>query len=533
MNTYLSIFVIALACSLVVTPIIRRVAQRRGWFDLPHDKRRVHSRPIPRLGGVAIYFSMLATLATLTLINNLLTESLRTSRFRLMGVLTSATLVFLFGLYDDFRGSGAALKFAALTVGATVLYFWGVSITAVSIPFVGSINLPPLVGYLVTVLWIVGISNAFNLIDGMDGLAAGAALFATLVMLVVSFVQGNVAVTVLTLAMTGALIGFLRYNFNPASIFLGDCGALFIGFTLASLSILGAQKASTVVAVAIPMMAFGLPIIDTSFTMIRRFISGKPIFQGDREHIHHMLLARGWSQRNVAFVLYSLCAVFSLLALLTVGGGGGGRITAVTLIVMAAAVVFVAGRLRYPELDEIKAGLKRTIGDRRVRVANHVRVRRACRMMGQAQNVAAIFAAARELLNSAEFVYATIELGCGNPAANRKALDRGNQSHGAELREGLIRWQWERGDVEGHEIVDSNLFWNIRLPLSSMARNWGAITFYREFGGDELLLDINYLINLVQRELTVAVERVFTVELKPEVITLSGERKISVMAAKA
>ena len=121
----------------------------------------------------------------------------------------------------------------------------------------------------------------------------------------------------------------------------------------------------------------------------------------------------------------------------------------------------------------------------------------------------------------------------GNPAANRKALDRGNQSHGAELREGLIRWQWERGDVEGHEIVDSNLFWNIRLPLSSMARNWGAITFYREFGGDELLLDINYLINLVQRELTVAVERVFTVELKPEVITLSGERKISVMAAKA
>jgi hypothetical protein len=224
--------------------------------------------------------------------------------------------------------------------------------------------------------------------------------------------------------------------------------------------------------------------------------------------------------------------VFSLMALLTVGEGGGGRITAVTLIVMAAAVIFVAGRLRYPELDEIKAGIKRMIGDRRVRVANHVRVRRACRMMGQAQNVGAIFAAARELLNSAEFVYATIELGCGNPAANRKALDRGNQPHGAQLRDGIIHWQWERGDVEGHEIVDSHLFWNIRLPLSS-TRDWGAITFYREFGGDELLLDINYLINLVQRELTTSVERVFTVELKPEVITLSGERKIRTLAAKA
>lgn len=533
MNTYLSIFVIALVCSLVATPLIRRVAQRRGWFDLPIDKRRLHSRPIPRVGGAAIYVSILVTLTSLALIKNLLTESLMGNRARLLGVLASATVVFLFGLFDDFRGSRAAWKFAALTVGATVLYFSGVSITAVSIPFVGSISLPPLIGYLVTVLWIVGISNAFNLIDGMDGLAAGAALFATLVMLVVSFVQGNVAVTVLTLAMTGALIGFLRYNFNPASIFLGDCGALFIGFTLAALSILGAQKASTVVAIAIPMMAFGLPIIDTSFTLIRRFISGKPIFQGDREHIHHMLLERGWSQRNVAFVLYSLCAAFSLLALLTVGEGGSGRITAVTLIVMAAAVVFVAGRLRYPELDEIKAGIKRTLGDRRVRVANHVRVRRACRMMGHAQSVGAIFAAARELLNSAEFVYATIELGCGNPAVNRRALNREEQSHGAELRDGVIHWQWERGDVEGHEIVHSNLFWNIRLPLSSTTKDWGAIIFYREFGGDELLLDINYLINLVQRELTTAAERVFTAELKPEVITLSAERKINALAAKA
>ena len=532
MNTYLSIFVIGMVCSLIATPIIRRIAQRRGWFDLPNDKRRVHSRPIPRLGGVAIYASVVVTLASLSLVENLLTDSLRTSRRSLIQVLGTATLVFLFGLYDDFRGSRAALKFAALTVAATVLYFWGISITAVSIPFVGSIKLPPLLAYAFTVIWIVGISNAFNLIDGLDGLAAGAGLFATIVMLIVSFVQGNIGVTVLTLALTGALIGFLRYNFNPASIFLGDCGALFIGFTLAALSMLGAQKASTAVAVAIPMMAFGLPIIDTSFTMVRRFISGKPIFQGDREHIHHMLLARGWSQRNVAFALYSLCAVFSLLALLTAGEGGGSRVTAVTLIVMAAAVVFVAGRLRYPELDEIKAGIKRTIGDRRVRVANHVRVRRACQMMGQAQNVNAIFAAARELLSSAEFVYATIELGCENPAANRKALSRGS-AQGAELRDGRIYWQWERGDVEGHEIVQSNLFWNIRLPLSSYTQDWGAITFYREFGGDELLLDINYLINLVQRELTLAAERVLTIELKPDIITLSAERRIRTLAAKA
>lgn len=532
MNTYLTIFVIALVSALVMTPIIRRVAQRRGWFDVPNEERRLHTRPIPRLGGVAIYLSVLATLAPLPLLDNLLTEAVKPAWQKLLGVIASATMVFLFGVYDDFKGSKASLKFIALSLAATVLYFSGVSISGISIPFFGSVNLPPLLGFVFTLVWIVGISNAFNLIDGMDGLAAGAGLFATLVMLVVSFVQGNVAVTILTLALTGALIGFLRYNFNPASIFLGDCGALFVGFTLASLSILGAQKASTAVAVAIPMMAFGLPIIDLSFTVIRRFISGKPLFQGDREHIHHMLLARGWSQRNVAFALYSLCALFSVLGLLTASEGGGSRITAVTLIVMAVAVVFVGGRLRYPELDEIKAGIKRNVGDRRVRVANHVRVRRACRMMGEAATIGEIFAATHELLKSAEFVYATIELGCGSTAANWKAFTRAAETYGAKLRDGVIVWEWERGDVEAHEIVDSNLFWNLRLPLSSSTTDWGAITFYREFSSDELLLDINYLINLVQRELTLAAERVLAIELR-ENLTVSGERRMAARAAKA
>jgi UDP-GlcNAc:undecaprenyl-phosphate GlcNAc-1-phosphate transferase len=213
------------------------------------------------------------SLAPLPLLDNLLTESLRPNRYRLIGVLLSATLVFLFGLYDDFKGSGASWKLAVLTIAASVLYLWGVGITGVSIPFLGSIALPPVLGFALTILWVVGISNAYNLIDGMDGLAAGAGLFATLVLLMVSLVQGVTAVTVITLVMAGSLIGFLRYNFNPASIFLGDSGALLIGFSLAALSMLGAQKASTAVAVAIPLMAFGLPLVDTVFTMVRRFVS--------------------------------------------------------------------------------------------------------------------------------------------------------------------------------------------------------------------------------------------------------------------
>jgi hypothetical protein len=204
------------------------------------------------------------------------------------------------------------------------------------------------------------------------------------------------------------------------------------------------------------------------------------------------------------------------LALLTVGGGGGGRITAVALVVMASAIIFIGGRLRYLEMDEIKAGIRRNVGDRRLRVANNVRIRRACGMMSKAETLAAIFSAAQELLKSAEFTYATIELTCGEAEANQKVFDSetkeasGIAGHGAKIKNGVIWWEWERGDVEGYEIIESHLFWNIRLPLSMETEERGAISLYREFGNDELLLDINYLINLFQRELTLAAERIFS-----------------------
>ena len=187
---------------------------------------------------------------------------------------------------------------------------------ALSVPFLGTVQLPPVLSYVVTIVWLVGITNAFNLIDGIDGLASGAALFASLVLLVVSFLQERSLVIVVTLVLCGSLAGFLRYNFNPASIFLGDSGALFVGFTLAALSVVGTQKAATAIAVVVPILAFGFPMVDTAMTMGRRLISRKPIFEGDNEHIHHMLLARGWSQRKVALVLYGVCASFAMVAVI-------------------------------------------------------------------------------------------------------------------------------------------------------------------------------------------------------------------------
>src|SRR5205085_2303730 len=417
-----------------------RVCVRYGWLDEPRDKRRVHAKPVPRLGGVAIYAALLVALAVLPFIHNLLTQTLSDSRRQLFIVLVPATCALLFGIYDDFRGTNARFKFIAQGLAGVLFYVLGGRIEMLSVPLVGTVHLPLALGCALTVLWTIAITNAFNLIDGIDGLATGTALFAALVLLAVSLMLGHPMVTVMTVALCGALVGFLPYNFNPASIFLGDSGALFIGFTLAALSVEGAQKASTAVAVAIPLIAFGLPVLDTVFAVVRRFIGNRPLFDGDREHIHHKLLERGWSQRRVVLVLYGVCAVFGLLALLFVHDAGM-RTTGLILFVTGVAVVCLVGSLRYHEVEELRAGVRRNLGERRLRVANHVRVLRASRTLSQARMLGDIFGALQELLEAGEFVYAVVQMGRTSAAArNEELLAREREAawaRAAELRDGL------------------------------------------------------------------------------------------------
>lgn len=514
MNTYLAIFMIGLCSSLMLTPIVRRVCERYGWLDEPRDERRIHRIAVPRLGGVAIFLSVVFALACLAFIHNSVTQSLKTHRWQLLAALVPATLIFLLGVYDDLRHANARLKFAAQALAAALFYALGGRIEVLSAPFVGFVELPAVLSFAVTVLWIVAITNAFNLIDGIDGLGAGAALFASFVMIVISVVLGHPFVTVVALALAGALVGFLRYNFNPASIFLGDSGSLFIGFTLATLSVQGTQKASTAVAVAIPLMAFGVPIVDTGLALMRRIVNGRPLFQGDRAHIHHMLLARGWSERRVALVLYGVCALFGLQALLFVHQDAGvGRATGLGLFVAAVAVIFAVERLRYHELDEIKAGIKRnlSLSERRLRMANHISVRRASQAVSKATTLGELFSGVQEVLELSEFVYATVQLGCGDATRSKRLLERERKARllrGAEVRDGCICWSWERGDVEAAEVIGSNRFWSLRLSLSTERAGWGYINLYRETDGDDLLIDINYLCRLFQRQMAIATERV-------------------------
>jgi UDP-GlcNAc:undecaprenyl-phosphate GlcNAc-1-phosphate transferase len=509
-KTYFALFTIATVSALIITPLVRRLCQRFQLLDVPADGRRVHTSAVPRLGGVAIYLSLLLALASLLLVSNLLTESLQYYRPVLFKVLIPSSLVLLLGVYDDLRGANATVKFVGLGLIATLFYAMGGRIEALAIPFVGIMHLPPVIGFVLTVFWLVAISNAFNLIDGVDGLATGAALFSSVVILVVALSGGHLAMIVVTIVVSGALAGFLRYNFNPASIFLGDSGALFVGFLLASLSLLGAHKATTAIAVITPILAFGLPVVDTTMTMARRLIGGRPIFQGDGEHIHHMLLARGWSQRRVVLILYSVCAVFGLLAALSTKTSS--PVTGFVLFVIAAAVIVAVGHLRYHEVDELRAGVKRTVADRRIRVANNIRVRRAGLALSRASSLNEVFEALRQMLEFEEFACAKVQLGQpGHADMGERAfasIEQVRPLQQVEFTNGRIVWCWKREGVVDDDIMGSCDYWCFRLPLSTETGEWGWMTLYRPLNGSPLLLDLNYLSGFLRVELSKAAERV-------------------------
>jgi UDP-GlcNAc:undecaprenyl-phosphate GlcNAc-1-phosphate transferase len=263
-------------------------------MDDASDMRKVHNGAIPRLGGVGIYLAFYLPFLGFLFYHNRVSNFLFSDMRQFLGLLICSTIILGLGIYDDIKGANARKKLIVQTITAIILFSFGFEIRSVSNPFGGSIYL----GWLslpVTVFWLVGLSNAFNLIDGIDGLASGVAFFATSTLLAVALFLGNILPSLFTAALAGATLGFLRYNFNPARIFMGDSGSLFLGFTIAAISIHGSAKAHAAVAILIPIVALGLPIIDTLLAMARRLYRGLPIPTADREHIHHKLIKHGFS----------------------------------------------------------------------------------------------------------------------------------------------------------------------------------------------------------------------------------------------
>src|SRR2546427_3339309 len=340
----------------------------------PLCDRNLHEIPLPRLGGVAIYLSFLISIAIALVANRYFQGLLSAPSIRtLLTILVPGTLIFLLGVYDDIHPVGPYTKFAVQAVAASMLFAGGLRILNLPVLF-GAQHFTWTVGLPITILWVLAITNAFNLIDGLDGLAAGSALFSTVVVFVVAVFSGSPLVSLLTISLAGAILGFLRYNFNPATIFLGDCGSLFIGFMLSALALEGAQKAPTIIAIAIPVVSFGLPILETTLSLLRRLIRGSALFTADREHIHHKLLQRGLSHRQVVIVLYAGSALFALLSLFLLWPTG--RSLGLVLAVLGTGIWMGVQHLGYLEFGEIRRVAHRTMEQRSIFI-NNLAIRRA------------------------------------------------------------------------------------------------------------------------------------------------------------
>jgi UDP-GlcNAc:undecaprenyl-phosphate GlcNAc-1-phosphate transferase len=316
---YFAIIALAFLAVQLVTPVVIALAYRVGGVDLPGG-RKTHAGVIPRIGGVAIVVATTFSLAPGLLVPNVLPAIARNLGF-LAVLLWGGGMAFLLGLYDDLKGTNAKWKFAVQIVAALIAYSFRFRFDAIGLPFVGIVHLPQYLSLPITILWIVGVVNAINLIDGLDGLAAGLALIICATVGSIGFFRGDVLSTLLCCALAGALAGFLRHNWNPARIFMGDSGSMFIGFVLALLALRSSVKGPTAVAIVLPILALGVPVIDTLFVMWLRFWQAgnsglteriARMFRADRNHLHHLLLERlRGHHRGAVAVIYALATLFA------------------------------------------------------------------------------------------------------------------------------------------------------------------------------------------------------------------------------
>jgi UDP-GlcNAc:undecaprenyl-phosphate GlcNAc-1-phosphate transferase len=347
---------------------------------------------------------------------------------------------------------------------------WWAGFRIVSLPIFGYGVHSPLLSLMLTAFWIVAVTNALNLIDGLDGLAAGIAFFVTVSVFVVSLIQGNHFVGILAITLAGALLGFLRFNFAPATIFLGDSGSLFLGFVLATLAIHTSQKSSTLLAIVVPFVALGLPLLDTSLTVMRRFLSGRPLFVADRDHIHHRLLQNRLTLRVAVLGLYALAALFSLGSLLIIQSTGS--LIALVAVLAGASGWFLTGGLHYEELSELNEYVARAMYSQRRVLANQILIRKASRQLEEATSLEGSWQVLASTLEALDFDEVTCQLSQW-------------PNGGAPPLSG-----WSRCGGES-----SNTCWNISIPLRAGEKALGELQLRRALSKDRLLFQFCSLLD--------------------------------------
>jgi UDP-GlcNAc:undecaprenyl-phosphate GlcNAc-1-phosphate transferase len=335
MKTFVAAFFIATVAAAALTPLVRLLAFRIGAVAVP-GARHIHKRTTPRLGGVAIFVAFMLPLVALFFVNSDVALAVRQQPLHVFGLLVGAFAMCALGFLDDLKGVRALYKLLAQVAVAAFAYGCGFRIEEISVPFLGAAQMG-IFALPITVFWIVGIVNAVNLIDGLDGLAGGVVFFAALTNFVVAYIGGSVFVAALMACLLGGVLGFLFFNFNPARIFMGDSGSYFLGFVLATSAIVagGGQKATTTVSLLVPIIALGVPIFDTLFAIVRRFLERRPLFSPDRSHLHHRLIDMGMTQRRAVIVLYGASVVLTVSAIAI----SMGRDWQVGVAILASSVV--------------------------------------------------------------------------------------------------------------------------------------------------------------------------------------------------
>lgn len=497
-HSYLLCFLASGLLSLVLTREVRQFATRRGWVDRPSSGRHIHRLPVPRIGGLAIFITFAATLGAFLASVGLAGITLPFHIERALGILAAALPILVVGLYDDLRPLGPWPKFSVEVLAAVLLYMDGFGIHHFAL-VANDRALEPRVGLLLTILWVLLITNAFNLIDGLDGLAAGSAFFSTVVMFVISLQLASPIVSLLTIILAGAILGFLRYNFHPASIFLGDSGSLFIGFLLSAVALAGSQKSTTMIAVAIPVVSFGLPILDVALAITRRFLGGKPIFLGDNEHIHHKLLQHGLSQREAALVLYSVTAGFGLLSLVLLQD----RATlAVVLVVIGVGAGFGVQQLRYAEFSELFSLAQRTLQPRRF-IAGNLRIRRATDALDHCADFAVVCRILQETLEPLGFDGFALEY------PRTGILSDSSFAPLRRLEDGRLQYAWSGC---GSGLAEPG--WKLAFELLTPAgERWGEFRLFRRHIHEPMCFDLNLLYGQFRERLVEAAARSMTRDL--------------------
>ena len=338
-------FILAFVITFVCTPYTIKIAKKVGAVDIPKDKRRMHKKVMPKFGGPAVIMGVIISVTYLAIImsfeNSINLFGEEQYFIKLIGLLLGTLILAGACIVDDIKTIKPSAKLAAQVVAAIVVIAFGVRIEDIALPFIYTPELNLYVSYVITFLWIIGVTNAINLIDGLDGLSSGISVISAVSLLIIFVLNGSPLISIILItALSGALVGFLPFNFAPAKTFIGDTGSNFLGFAISIIAILGAAKTYTAAVIVLPLIVLGLPVVDTLWTIIRRIIKGKSlkaIFKADKGHMHHRLVARGLTQKQTVLVLYGISAIFGMFAIILFDSGIWKALSFLLIVLVAVA----------------------------------------------------------------------------------------------------------------------------------------------------------------------------------------------------